>query len=165
MLYGATSGRAFFRGVAAERFCIRNSGAMAVVEGVGDHGCEYMTGGRVVVLGSTGRNFAAGMSGGVAYVLAPNRKIFELNCNLAMVNLEDVVEEDDIGELAELIRQHHELTGSTIANRVLEKWDQVLPQFVKVIPTDYQRVLNEQAMRDIYDTSSDKPPLDQKVAG
>ena len=118
-----------------------------------------------MVLGPTGRNFAAGMSGGVAYVLAPNRETFELNCNLAMVNLEDVVEEDDIGELAELIRQHHESTGSTIAIRVLEKWDQVLPQFVKVIPTDYQRVLNEQAMRDIYDTSSDKRPLDQKVAG
>jgi glutamate synthase (NADPH/NADH) large chain len=165
VLYGATSGRAFFRGMAAERFCIRNSGAKAVVEGVGDHGCEYMTGGRVVVLGSTGRNFAAGMSGGVAYVLAPNRKTFELNCNLAMVNLEDVVEEDDIDELVELIRQHHQLTGSVIADRVLEKWDQFLPQFVKVIPTDYQRVLNERAMEEIYELPSAKPPRDQRVAG
>jgi glutamate synthase (NADPH/NADH) large chain len=163
VLYGATSGRAFFRGMAAERFCIRNSGAMAVVEGVGDHGCEYMTGGRVVVLGPTGRNFAAGMSGGIAYVLAPDRAAFELNCNLAMVNLEDVVQENDISELVELIREHHRLTGSVVAARLLDKWNEVRPKFVKVIPTDYQRALHEQATRGKYEVASGKFPPDQSV--
>lgn len=143
-LYGATSGQAFFRGRAAERFAVRNSGALTVIEGVGDHGCEYMTGGRVVILGPTGRNFAAGMSGGIAYVWAPDREKFRLDCNLGLVGLEDVVEEDDIMELKQLIELHQNYTDSTIAADVLDRWDETLPQFVKVMPTDYKRVLEAQ---------------------
>ena len=139
-LYGATGGKAFFRGHAAERFCVRNSGASAVVEGVGDHGCEYMTGGRVVVLGSTGRNFAAGMSGGVAYIWDPENN-FPANCNMEMVELEKVAE--DIAELQGLIEEHAERTGSTVAAEVLDNWSTTLGQFVKVMPTDYKRVLLE----------------------
>lgn len=142
-LYGATSGQAFFRGRAAERFAVRNSGALTVIEGVGDHGCEYMTGGRVVILGPTGRNFAAGMSGGVAYVWAPDREKFTLDCNLGLVGLEDVVEEEDILELKQLIELHQNYTDSTVAADVLDRWDETLPQFVKVMPTDYKRVLEE----------------------
>jgi len=142
-LYGATSGQAFFRGQAAERFAVRNSGALAVIEGVGDHGCEYMTGGHVVILGPTGRNFAAGMSGGVAYVWALDREKFRLNCNLGMVELEDVVDEDDIAELKQLIELHQNYTESAVAADVLERWGETLPQFVKVMPTDYKRVLEE----------------------
>ena len=149
VLYGATGGRAFFRGRAAERFCIRNSGAWAVVEGVGDHGCEYMTGGRTVVLGPTGRNFAAGMSGGIAYVLAPERELFERYCNLDMVVLEEVAGASDIAELLELIRQHHQLTGSTIAAEIINGWDHFLPRFVKVMPLDYKRVLAERQVHDM----------------
>ncbi|TWT47445.1 glutamate synthase-related protein [Botrimarina hoheduenensis] len=140
-LYGATRGEAFFRGRAAERFAVRNSGAHAVVEGVGDHGCEYMTGGRVVILGPTGRNFAAGMSGGVAYVWAPNRETFELNHNAGMVDLEEVRDEEDIAELHELIAAHQAATDSPVAADVLERWEEVLGEFVKVMPTDYKRVL------------------------
>jgi glutamate synthase (NADPH/NADH) large chain len=114
-----------------------------VIEGVGDHGCEYMTGGRVVILGPTGRNFAAGMSGGIAYVWTPYDKFLD-NCNLGMVELEKVETEEDIAELHELIEKHHELTGSSVAADVLARWDEVLPQFVKVMPTDYKRVLQEQ---------------------
>ncbi|MEO8493554.1 MAG: glutamate synthase large subunit [Planctomycetota bacterium] len=147
-LYGATSGRAFFRGRAAERFCVRNSGAWAVVEGVGDHGCEYMTGGRVIILGPTGRNFAAGMSGGIAYVWAPDRDAFRLNCNLALVDLEDVESDDDIGELLEMIEDHHKFTGSTVARDMLEQWPEVLGEFVKVMPLDYRRVLMERKSHD-----------------
>ena len=142
-LYGATSGEAFFRGRAAERFAVRNSGARAVIEGVGDHGCEYMTGGRVVILGPTGRNFAAGMSGGIAYVWDPH-DAFLVNCNLGMVELEKVEADEDAAELRELIEKHRDLTGSTVAADVLARWDEVLPQFVKVMPTDYKRVLEEQ---------------------
>ena len=142
-LYGATSGEAFFRGRAAERFCVRNSGARTVIEGVGDHGCEYMTGGRVVILGPTGRNFAAGMSGGVAYVHAPDRDAFRINCNLGLVELEDVVEEEDIAELRGLIEQHHDETESTVAGGLLSRWDEALSEFVKVMPTDYKRVIQE----------------------
>ncbi len=142
-LYGATGGLAFFRGRAAERFAVRNSGAHTVIEGVGDHGCEYMTGGRVVILGPTGRNFAAGMSGGVAYVWDP-QNVFLANCNLGMVELEKVDEEEDIEELRELIEMHQNYTGSTVAVDVLDRWDECLPQFVKVMPTDYKRVLQEQ---------------------
>ncbi len=141
-LYGATRGRAFFRGQAAERFAVRNSGAQAVIEGVGDHGCEYMTGGRVVILGPTGRNFAAGMSGGVAYVWDRNDD-FRLRCNLKMVELDPVDSEEDRGELRELIAQHAELTGSAVARQVLDHWPHILRQFVKVMPTDYKRVLAE----------------------
>jgi glutamate synthase domain-containing protein 3 len=142
VLYGATSGEAYFRGIAAERFCVRNSGATTVVEGVGDHGCEYMTGGRVVVLGETGRNFAAGMSGGVAYIWDRNGK-FVNNCNPGMVDLEEVEADEDIEELKTLIENHLRYTGSTVARGVLEKWDEALKQFVKVMPTDYKRVLAE----------------------
>jgi glutamate synthase (NADPH) large chain len=145
-LYGATSGEAFFRGRAAERFAVRNSGARTVIEGVGDHGCEYMTGGRVVILGPTGRNFAAGMSGGIAYVWDPN-DAFLVNCNMGMVELEKVESDDDAAELREMIEKHRELTGSTVANHVLANWDDLLPQFVKVMPTDYKRVLEEQKLR------------------
>jgi glutamate synthase (NADPH/NADH) large chain len=142
VLYGATSGEAFFRGVAAERFCVRNSGARAVVEGVGDHGCEYMTGGRVVVLGDTGRNFAAGMSGGIAYVW-DRKGEFVARCNPGMVELEAMETEEDIAELKQMIDKHFKLTGSTVARAALEDWDRALSQFVKVMPTDYKRVLAE----------------------
>ena len=141
-LYGATRGKAFFRGCAAERFCVRNSGAIAVVEGVGDHGCEYMTGGRVVILGSTGRNFAAGMSGGVAYIWDPDNT-FPANCNMEMVELEKVEDAEDIVELQDLIEEHARRTGSTVAAEVLDHWSTTLGQFVKVMPTDYKRVLLE----------------------
>jgi glutamate synthase domain-containing protein 3 len=142
-LYGATSGQAFLRGRAAERFAVRNSGASAVIEGVGDHGCEYMTGGRVVVLGTTGRNFAAGMSGGVAYVWAPDRDRFLLNLNMGMVEAEPVEVEEDVEELKQLIEQHQNLTGSPRAGDIHDRWDETLPQFVKVMPEDYKRVLLE----------------------
>ncbi len=145
-LYGATSGEAYIRGRSAERFCVRNSGAQAVIEGVGDHGCEYMTGGRVVILGSTGRNFAAGMSGGVAYVWDPN-DAFLGNCNLGMVELEKVETDEDAAELRGLIEQHAAYTGSTVASDLLERWEEALPQFVKVMPTDYKRVLEERRGR------------------
>ena len=143
VLYGATSGEAYFRGRAAERFCVRNSGARAVIEGVGDHGCEYMTGGRTVILGPTGRNFAAGMSGGIAYIWDPISD-FNLNCNLGMVQLEAVQEEQDVAELREMIQKHLEYTGSAVAARVLEQWPEVLAEFVKVMPIDYKRVLLQQ---------------------
>ncbi|MED5584950.1 MAG: glutamate synthase large subunit [Verrucomicrobiota bacterium] len=141
-LYGATGGKAFFRGRAAERFCVRNSGAHAVIEGVGDHGCEYMTGGRAVILGPTGRNFAAGMSGGVAYIWDPEN-VFPANCNMEMVELEKVEEADDIAELQGLIEEHARRTGSSVATRVLDNWSSALGEFVKVMPTDYKRVLLE----------------------
>jgi glutamate synthase domain-containing protein 3 len=146
VLYGATSGEAYFRGRAAERFAVRNSGAVAVIEGVGDHGCEYMTGGRVVVLGPTGRNFAAGMSGGIAYVWDADGELLR-NCNLGMVGLERVEQEEDVAELKELIERHHIYTGSTVAQSVLDDWPNVLEQFVKVMPTDYKRVLEERRRR------------------
>jgi glutamate synthase domain-containing protein 2/glutamate synthase domain-containing protein 1/glutamate synthase domain-containing protein 3 len=141
VLYGATSGKAFFRGLAGERFAVRNSGVSAVVEGVGDHGCEYMTGGRVVVLGPTGLNFAAGMSGGIAYVLDPYGRLAD-RCNTELVDLEAVDEADAI-ELRELIAEHGERTGSSVAARVLETFDTLLPSFVKVFPRDYKRALAE----------------------
>ncbi|MEO1840623.1 MAG: glutamate synthase-related protein, partial [Pseudomonadota bacterium] len=142
-LYGATSGKAFFRGKAAERFCIRNSGAMAVVEGVGDHGCEYMTGGRVAVLGSVGRNFAAGMSGGIAYVWAPDRRSLKANCNLDMVGLENL-SDFDLDELEEMIQLHHRYTGSDVAARLLSQGREPMKQqFVKVMPSDYKRFLEQ----------------------
>jgi glutamate synthase (NADPH/NADH) large chain len=146
-LYGATSGRAFFRGQSAERFCVRNSGAQAVVEGVGDHGCEYMTGGRAVILGHTGRNFAAGMSGGIAYVWDPEDE-FGARCNMGTVDLEAVEEDEDIAELRELIEQHREFTRSPVAERILDRWPEVLGEFVKVMPIDYKRVLQERRRHD-----------------
>ena len=142
VLYGATSGECFFRGVAAERFCVRNSGAHAVVEGVGDHGCEYMTGGRVVILGATGRNFAAGMSGGIAYVLDEDGT-FEQRCNPGLVDLEPLAAADDVSEARTLIRKHLRYTGSTVASSVLDNWQKTQSRFVKVMPRDYRRVLEE----------------------
>src|SRR5690606_9174844 len=142
VMYGATSGEAFFRGIAAERFCVRNSGARAVVEGIGDHGCEYMTGGRVVVLGDTGRNFAAGMSGGVASGLDEQRDVMR-RCNADMVEREAMEADTDIAELKELIEKHVRFTGSTVGQRVLADWGSYLGKFVKVMPIDYKRVLLE----------------------
>jgi glutamate synthase domain-containing protein 3 len=139
--YGATSGEAYVSGVAGERFCVRNSGVKAVVEGVGDHGCEYMTGGRTVILGTTGRNFAAGMSGGVAYVLDESGDFGRYRCNLEMVELEAVEVPDDIAELKALIENHSRRTGSAVARRVLDNWQKMLNQFVKVMPVDYKRAL------------------------
>jgi glutamate synthase domain-containing protein 3 len=141
VLYGATAGRAFFRGRAGERFAVRNSGASAVIEGVGDHGCEYMTGGRVVVLGRTGRNFAAGMSGGIAYVLDEDGTFSE-RCNTGLVGF-DPLEEADVETLRALVEEHRDRTDSAVAARVLEDWDAILPSFVKVMPHDYKRALAE----------------------
>ncbi len=139
-LYGATRGEAYFRGVAGERFCVRNSGATAVVEGVGDHGCEYMTGGRVVVLGPTGRNFAAGMSGGIAYVF-DDRGDFPTRCNMAMVGLEKLADPEEIEELRRLIQRHGDYTRSAHAWKILAEWNRNVPKFIKVMPKDYKRVL------------------------
>src|SRR2546428_329973 len=143
-LYGATSGEAYVRGVAGERFCVRNSGVHAVVEGVGDHGCEYMTGGRVVVLGRTGRNFAAGMSGGVAYVLDADGD-FKRRCNPGMVDLEPLDPAEDLEPVRDLIRRHIASTGSTYARKILDDWIGLQPRFVKVMPKDYRRILLAEA--------------------
>jgi glutamate synthase (NADPH/NADH) large chain len=170
VLYGAISGECYFNGIAGERFAVRNSGAITVVEGVGDHGCEYMTGGVVVVLGKTGRNFAAGMSGGVAYVL-DEAGGFDQLCNLAMVELEPVLAEDEILEtvahqggdlethgrvhimsdmtrhdarrLKHLIQNHKRYTGSQRAQHILENWNDYLPRFIKVMPVDYRAALKQ----------------------
>ena len=142
VLYGAISGKAFFRGRAAERFCVRNSGAWAVIEGVGDHGCEYMTGGRAVILGGTGRNFAAGMSGGVAYVLDAKGD-FHTKCNMEMVELEKLEYAEEIAVVKGLIEEHFAYTGSAVAEGVLGDWDSAVDTFVKVMPTDYRRVLSQ----------------------
>ena len=186
VLYGAIAGECYFRGVAGERFCVRNSGATAVVEGVGDHGCEYMTGGVVVCLGPTGRNFAAGMSGGVAYVL-DDKGGFAERCNMAMVELEPIAAEDEALEaldhqggdletmgrvdvrhdmtrfdalrLRQIITRHLRYTGSTVAKRVLDNWETYLPKFVKVMPVDYRRALTEMQAR-----HRRPPPLPKPVA-
>jgi len=170
VLYGAISGECYFRGVGGERFAVRNSGASAVIEGVGDHGCEYMTGGVVVVLGETGRNFAAGMSGGIAYVLDENGN-FKDRCNLTMVALEPVPEEDEALEtldhqggdlethgkvdissdmtrfdalrLRRLIEKHLHYTNSDVARNILDNWNDMLPKFIKMMPVDYRRALEE----------------------
>jgi len=141
VLYGATAGRAFIRGLAGERFAVRNSGAHAVVEGVGDHGCEYMTGGRVAVLGPTGRNFGAGMSGGIAYVYDVDGD-FETRCNLELVDLDELGEDDEL-ELRALIAEHQQRTGSLVARNLLGDWENALTRFVKVMPRDYKRALEE----------------------
>jgi glutamate synthase (NADPH/NADH) large chain len=175
VLYGAISGECYFRGIAGERFAVRNSGALAVVEGTGDHCCEYMTGGVVVVLGFTGRNFAAGMSGGIAYVLDEDGT-FESRCNMAMIALEPIPEEEELSErelhqvgdmetgglveimgdmtrhdaerLRTLILRHRQFTGSTRAAEILENWDSYLPKFRKVMPVEYRRALAELAARE-----------------
>ncbi len=140
-LYGATRGEAYFRGIAGERFAVRNSGVHAVVEGVGDHGCEYMTGGRVVVIGPSGRNFAAGMSGGIAYVLDMEGN-FKQRCNLGMVDLESLVEFEEVETVKEMLKEHLRYTQSTVAQRILANWKTMQPKFVKVMPKDYKRVLS-----------------------
>jgi glutamate synthase (ferredoxin) len=139
-LYGATGGEAYFRGVAGERFAVRNSGVHTVVEGVGDHGCEYMTGGRVVVIGSTGRNFAAGMSGGVAYVLDTTGD-FRRHCNLSMVEIDPLTSGEDVDQVKDLLKRHAHFTGSAVAQNILAQWKAMQPKFVKVTPKDYKRVL------------------------
>ena len=139
-LYGATSGKAFINGVAGERFCVRNSGALAVVEGVGDHGCEYMTGGRVVVLGTTGKNFAAGMSGGIAYVLDEENDLY-IRVNKEMVLMGEITNKYDVMELKEMIKEHVACTGSKKGKTILDNFGEYLPKFKKIIPYDYDRML------------------------
>lgn len=136
-LYGATSGEAYFNGIAGERFCVRNSGAKVVVEGVGAHGCEYMTGGKAVILGKTGQNFAAGMSGGIAYIL----DFEEINCNKAMVNLEEITSDEEMNELKEMIQKHVAYTGSPQGKRILADWQSYSQRFTKVIPKDYKKMI------------------------
>jgi len=143
-LYGATAGEAYINGLAGERFCVRNSGAQAVVEGIGDHGCEYMTGGVAVILGKTGRNFAAGMSGGVAYVYDPEGDFWEYRCNQEMVDLESI-EGSDEEELLGLIQQHIRYTDSEQAKALLSNWAQERDHFVKVMPIEYKRALERLA--------------------
>ena len=138
-LYGATGGKAFINGIAGERFCVRNSGAAAVVEGVGDHGCEYMTGGRVAVLGSTGKNFAAGMSGGIAYVLDENNDLY-MRVNKEMISINEVTEKGDVSELKNMISEHVSATGSQKGKKILENFEEYLPKFKKIIPHDYEKM-------------------------
>ena len=140
-LYGATSGKAFINGVAGERFCVRNSGAIAVVEGVGDHGCEYMTGGRVVVLGPTGKNFAAGMSGGIAYVLDLDSDLYK-KVNKSMVKIERVSDKYDVQELKSMIKEHVAYTNSEIGKEILDHFKDYLPKFKKIIPEDYEKMMS-----------------------
>jgi glutamate synthase (NADPH/NADH) large chain len=153
-LYGATRGEAYICGVAGERFAVRNSGAIAVVEGVGNHCCEYMTGGRVVVLGTTGSNFAAGMSGGIAYVLNEKNN-FDYYCNMGMVELSLVDEYSDVSELTDLISHHYKYTNSSKAKMILDDMNRFIPMFIKVIPYDYKKVLQEQKLEE----------LNKKIAG
>ena len=149
--YGATSGEAYIRGIAGERFCVRNSGAEADVEGVGDHGCEYMTGGKVVVLGKTGRNFAAGMSGGIAYVLDESGEggaaggEFDRICNKELVKLFPVSDPSEREMVRHMIERHAEYTGSARAKALLDDWSTTVTRFIKVVPNDYKRVLDAQA--------------------
>jgi len=145
-LYGATDGKAFFRGKAGERFCVRNSGALAVVEGLGDHGCEYMTGGHVVCLGETGRNFAAGMSGGIAYIYDPEGK-FPARCNMGLVGLEKIETEEEKQLLCDFIQEHVDFTASSVGQTMIDNWDERVNHFVKVMPHDYKRVLMERAAK------------------
>ena len=149
-LYGATGGEAYFRGIAAERFCVRNSGATVVVEGIGDHGCEYMTGGKAVILGPTGRNFGAGMSGGIAYIY-DNEGVFSKKCNNETFEIEELIEEDE-KDLKDLISKHLDYTESDVASFILEDWNNQREKFIKVMPTDYKRVLNE--MKNINEQSN-----------
>jgi glutamate synthase (NADPH/NADH) large chain len=144
-LYGATSGEVFINGKAGERFCVCNSGAIAIVEGAGDHCCEYMTGGRVVILGTVGRNFAAGMSGGMAYVLNEDEN-FDYFCNMEMVELSLIEDAADERELKMLITQHYNFTGSPRAKEILDNWSTYISKFLKVLPIEYKRVLDEEKL-------------------
>ncbi|MGN0802134.1 MAG: glutamate synthase-related protein, partial [Candidatus Faecivicinus sp.] len=139
-LYGATSGKAYIRGIAGERFCVRNSGATAVVEGVGDHGCEYMTGGRAVILGKTGRNFAAGMSGGIAYVLDEDHDLY-LRINKGLISMDTVTDDYDAEELRGMIEDHVRETGSELGQRILDDFEHYLPKFKKILPNDFARMM------------------------
>ena len=160
LLYGATSGEVFINGLVGERFAVRNSGVTAVVEGVGDHGCEYMTGGVVAVLGVTGRNFAAGMSGGIAYVL-DEHQLFDTLCNLDMVDLESLWQEEDRRILHDLIRRHEKWTGSRQARGILEDWHEMAGKFVKVVPIDYRRALERLRQREA--VGDDAAPATEEV--
>jgi glutamate synthase domain-containing protein 3 len=160
LLYGATSGEVFVNGLAGERFAVRNSGATAVVEGLGDHGCEYMTGGVVVVIGRTGRNFAAGMSGGVAYVL-DEHQLFDTLCNLDMVDLESIWQHEDQRLLHDLISRHYQWTGSRQAARILDNWPETAGKFVKVMPIDYRKALDR--LREREQVSGDQTPATEEV--
>ena len=146
LLYGATSGEVYINGCVGERFAVRNSGATAVVEGVGDHCCEYMTGGRIVVLGNTGRNFAAGMSGGIAYIWNKEHH-FDYFCNMEMVELSLVEDASNRKELHELIRQHYLYTGSQLARLMLDDWNHYVEDFLQVVPIEYKRVLQEEQIK------------------
>jgi glutamate synthase domain-containing protein 3 len=165
VLYGATSGEAFFNGVAGERFAVRNSGATAVVEGVGDHGCEYMTRGLIVVLGGTGRNFAAGMTGGIAYVLDESGEFSLLRCNRAGVDLESLSDPADISLVRGLVTRHLELTGSPRARWILQSWDEYVPKFVKVFPHEFKRVLGISRTIDPIPSPEPTPVSKQVVYG
>jgi len=160
LLYGATSGELFVNGLAGERFAVRNSGAVAVVEGVGDHGCEYMTAGTVVVLGRTGRNFAAGMSGGVAYVF-DEHQLFDTLCNLDMVDLEPVHLAEDLAVLEDLLRRHLRWTGSFQAKVLLDRWRETAGRFVKVMPIDYRKALER--LREREQVRGDASPATEEV--
>lgn len=153
-LYGATSGELYINGKVGERFGVRNSGAIAVIEGAGDHCCEYMTGGRVVVLGETGRNFAAGMSGGVAYVWDKNHN-FDYFCNMDMVEINLVEDSSYRKELHELIRQHYLYTGSKLARTMLDDWNHYADEFIQVVPIEYKRVLQEEQMKKLQQKIAD----------
>jgi glutamate synthase domain-containing protein 3 len=150
VLYGATSGEVFLNGIAGERFAVRNSGAIAVVEGVGDHGCEYMTNGTVIVLGKTGRNFGAGMSGGIAYVYDGRGDFADRRCNKVSVDLEPLVQEADVERVRALLERHRDLTGSPRAAWVLEHWADAQPRFIKVFPHEYKRVLGVPRADSVY---------------
>jgi glutamate synthase domain-containing protein 3 len=161
VLYGATSGTAFFNGMAGERFAVRNSGATAVVEAVGDHGCEYMTRGLVVVLGRAGRNFAAGMTGGIAYVLDEAGEFANVLCNKSSVDLEPVSDQADQQIIHDLIAKHVEVTGSPRGKWILEHWLEMLPKFVKVFPHEYKRVLGTKPPAEPARVPSPQPPVPQ----
>jgi glutamate synthase (NADPH) large chain len=159
VLYGATSGEVFLNGIAGERFAVRNSGATAVVEGVGDHGCEYMTNGRVVVIGATGRNFAAGMSGGRAFVYDDQGDFSTRRCNSASVDLEPLVNDDDVAEVKSLLERHRDLTGSPRAAWILEHWADAQERFIKVFPHEYKRVLGVPRVESVYVSPTTSSPL------
>jgi len=164
VLYGATSGEVFLNGIAGERFAVRNSGAIAVVEGVGDHGCEYMTNGTVVVLGSTGRNFAAGMSGGRAFVFDDQGDFTSRRCNKISVDLEPLVTDEDVAEVRGLLERHRDLTGSPRAAWILEHWADAQPQFIKVFPHEYKRVLGVPRVDSVYVSPNNSSPLVTETA-
>ena len=146
-MYGATAGEAYINGIAGERFCVRNSGAIAVVEGIGDHGCEYMTGGKVVILGKIGRNFAAGMSGGIAYIYAKDGIFDDRNFNMEMIGLEDL-SDTDINDVETLIQNHINYTGSPLGAELLKNWKTTQKHFIKIMPTDYKAALERMAQEE-----------------